>query len=231
MGGEAAGLDTRTFTIPVQRLAIGDVSPDRLRQAWSTLVARHEALRTFFAEDENGELRRKVASSFDIVLESETVSDCGAALAHIRQRQAEPLSMRVAPLWRLGLVDAREDGECFFWLALHHSVGDGQSIGILLDELTTLLNDGALHPSVTGCRTLAARNRPISRERTSTGTRISGGTCCMRRRTRRSRNGPSTWPGPRKPLPERIVSRPPWIRRRPPDSNPSPVPTKRACMR
>jgi amino acid adenylation domain-containing protein/thioester reductase-like protein len=154
---EAAGLDTRSFTIPVQYLVIGQVAPDRWHRAWSTLVARHEGLRTFFAEDETGRLKRRIAPTLEVALEFAVASDRTAALAHIRQRQADPLPMGVAPLWRAGLVEAREDGARFFWLALHHAIGDGQSVGTLFTELTILLADGALPPPGESGSVFAAR--------------------------------------------------------------------------
>lgn len=156
---EAAELDTRTFTIPVHYLVIGDVAPDRWHGAWSTLVARHAGLRTFFQEDENGQLRRRVAPAVEVVLESAVTADRSAALTHIRQRQGEPVSMAFAPLWRAGLVEARADGECFFWLALHHSVGDGQSIGTLFSELTLLLADHDLPTPAGNANVFAIREQ------------------------------------------------------------------------
>ena len=156
---EAAGLDTRTFTIPIHNLVTGEVAPDRWQSAWSTLVNRHEGLRTFFAEDAAGRLRRRIASELEVALEFAAAPDRTAALAHIRQRQADPLPMGVAPLWRAGLVEAREDGARFFWLALHHALGDGHSIGTLFDELTILLADGALPPPGDSGRLFAAREQ------------------------------------------------------------------------
>jgi amino acid adenylation domain-containing protein/thioester reductase-like protein len=156
---EAAGLDTRTFTIPVYYLVIGEVAPDRWQGLWSTLVTRHEGLRTFFEEDGTGRLRRRIASELEVALEFAVATDRTAALARIRQRQAEPLPMGVAPLWRAGLVETREDGARFFWLALHHAIGDGQSVGILLDELTILLADGALPPPGDSGRLFATREQ------------------------------------------------------------------------
>ena len=156
---EAAGLDTHTFTIPVQYLIIGNVALDRWQEAWSTLIDRHEGLRSFFVEDEAGSLKRRIAPRLEAALESAVTSDRTAALEHIRRRQAESLPMGNAPLWRAGLVNAREEGIHFFWLALHHSVGDGQSVSTLLDELTVLLDDGVLPPSGGGGGVFAAREQ------------------------------------------------------------------------
>ncbi|CAO3455102.1 hypothetical protein [Azospirillum argentinense] len=157
---EAAGLDTRPFTIPVIRAVEGDPpAPDRWSEAWTALVERHEALRTSFAEDADGRLRRRVAASVDGALELSTQTSRAAALAHIRARQGKPFVMATAPLWRVGLVTAADGGAPLFWMAMHHSIGDGRSVGILLEELAALLAGERLPPLSACHAALAARER------------------------------------------------------------------------
>ena len=137
---EAAGLDTRTFTIPVMRIVEGRIPPlDRWNKAWASLVTRHETLRTWFYEDAEGRLRRGAVPALMPTLETTSQPDRSAARAFVRQRQAEPFLLSALPLWRAGLVDVADSGEHIFWLALHHSVGDGRSIGIIMEELGALL--------------------------------------------------------------------------------------------
>ncbi len=144
---EQAGLDTRGFTIPLILAVHGTVpEPALWPAAWAVLVARHAALRTRFFEDGDAILRREALASIDAVLELDTRPDRDAALAHIRHRQSEPFAMSAAPLWRAGLTRTADDDRHFFWLALHHSVGDGLSLGLLADELATLLRGESLPP-------------------------------------------------------------------------------------
>lgn len=147
---EAAGLDTRAFTIPSIRI-VEEHSPSNWQVAWTTLVARHDALRTSFATDVNGALHRKIAPPQNDPAPFAFASqpDRPSALAHIRQCQQTPFTMTAAPLWRVGLVTVTDTGEQLFWLALHHSVGDGQSLGILVEELEALLRGEGL-PDLTG---------------------------------------------------------------------------------
>lgn len=147
---EAAGLDTGTFTIPLIRIV--DAYPlEAWRAAWTTLVARHASLRTSFVMDADGVLCRTIAPPQEgpAPFEFSAQPDRAAAIAFVRQRQQAPFSMAAAPLWRTGLVTVTDTGEQLFWLALHHSVGDGQSLGILVEELERLLRGDAL-PDVTG---------------------------------------------------------------------------------
>ncbi|UKJ77427.1 non-ribosomal peptide synthetase [Azospirillum brasilense] len=157
---EAAGLDTRPFIIPVIRTVEGEF-PDvaRWSDAWTALAERHEALRTTFAEDVEGRLRRCITPTIDVTPELSKQPDRAAALAHIRARQGQPFAMATAPLWRAGLVTLADGGAPLFWMAMHHSIGDGRSVGILLEELTALLAGKLLPPLLARYTAMAARER------------------------------------------------------------------------
>lgn len=150
---EAAGLDTRTFTIPLIQIAVGSTQPvHSWRTAWAKLVARHESLRTAFVMAADGTLHRIISPPTDdnVAFDYATRPDTSSALVFIRQCQQVPFSMASPPLWRVGIVAIESTGEQMFWLALHHSVGDGQSVGILSAELSALLRGENL-PEITGC--------------------------------------------------------------------------------
>jgi amino acid adenylation domain-containing protein len=157
---EAAGLDTRSFNIPLLRLIEGEMPPlDRWNTAWAKLVARHEALRTSFQEDAEGRLRRVVVPALAAAMETATLPNRAAAQVFVRQRQTQPFAMETAPLWRAGLIELETAGEHLFWLALHHSVGDGRTLGILLEELSALLRGEALPPLACDFGESAAREQ------------------------------------------------------------------------
>ena len=154
---ESAGLDTRNFIIPVHYLINQEVTADRLQEAWGILVKRHAGLRTFFEDDESGLLRRRLAPEIDWTLESSVAYSTADAIALIRERQFTSLSMNATPLWRAGIVAAEKEKKRFFWLALHHSIGDGQSIGTLFNEVAILLDGGPLSPICPGGMVFASR--------------------------------------------------------------------------
>ncbi|EAT58876.1 non-ribosomal peptide synthetase [Chlorobium ferrooxidans] len=155
----SAGLDTRNFIIPVHYLVDREITADRLRSAWAVLVRRHEGLRSFFESDESGRLRRHSARDMEWTLESEEVYSTSDALLRIREHQFSELSMSAAPLWRAGFVDVSGEKMRFFWLALHHSIGDGQSIATLFSELARLLDGAVLSPHSPGGGVFAAREQ------------------------------------------------------------------------
>jgi len=144
---EQAGFDTRGFILPLILRVEGAVPPpDRWREAWAALVARHPALRTRFAEDDSGLLRRIVAGEGAGAFEISDAPDHSAALAVIRARQSEPLAMDCPPLWRAGLVTLPGAEPPLVWLALHHGIGDGISLGVLVEEMAALLRGEDLAP-------------------------------------------------------------------------------------
>ncbi|NTU44037.1 MAG: amino acid adenylation domain-containing protein [Chlorobiaceae bacterium] len=155
----SAGLDTRNFIIPVHYLIDREITADRLRSAWAVLVRRHKGLRSFFETDESGRLRRQCTPDMKWKLESEEAYSTSDALLLIRERQFSALSMSSAPLWRAGFVDVFAEKRRFFWLALHHSIGDGQSIATLFSELARLLEGAELSPHSPGGGVFAAREQ------------------------------------------------------------------------
>ncbi|MFV3127390.1 amino acid adenylation domain-containing protein [Niveispirillum sp. KHB5.9] len=157
---QQAGLETRGFTISLILAVEGSVPGDDVWQrAWAGLVARHGALRTRYALEEDGDiLRRVVSTDSPGTLRIDHAADTSSALAAIRDRQGQVFDMETGPLWRAGLVRVA-DGRPVFWLALHHAVGDGASLGVLVRDLTALLVGEDLPKSVTGYEESAGRER------------------------------------------------------------------------
>ena len=98
-----------------------------------------------------------IADRPEAVLEIQTAASTGEALKFISARQAQPFSMSVPGLWRAGLIRVEESGQTIFWFVLHHAVGDGLSLGILVDELTALLRGDVLLPQADSFNRSAAR--------------------------------------------------------------------------
>ncbi|MCO4787430.1 MAG: hypothetical protein KC467_16130, partial [Marinomonas atlantica] len=137
---EKAGLDTRTFIILVQQKVQGQAPLTKeWDAAWEKIVMRHGALRTFYREDSEGLLRRRLVSDSTTKLTHTVVADNAAMIEMMRKWQSEPLRMDSAPLWRAGVISERATGTTTFWLAMHHAVGDGHSVAILLNEIAMLI--------------------------------------------------------------------------------------------
>ncbi|HEX8276906.1 MAG TPA: amino acid adenylation domain-containing protein [Longimicrobiaceae bacterium] len=121
------------YTIPVALRLAGTLDADVLARALTEIVRRHEALRTAFPTL-GGAPVQVVRPAFPVLLHAEPVASVGAL---VREEMLRPFDLEAGPLFRVRL--ARLDGgDHLLLVALHHSVGDGWSAGVLLRELAAL---------------------------------------------------------------------------------------------
>ena len=119
-----------------------EVAPDlsALRRALSTLVDRHEALRTAFVAVD-GEPRQHVLSgvAVDLVQVDVSAERDPETLAHerVRHEAHRPFDLTSPPLLRALLLKVH-DRRHVFLLVMHHIIGDGWSINVLYRELLAL---------------------------------------------------------------------------------------------
>ncbi|WP_307674373.1 non-ribosomal peptide synthase/polyketide synthase [Streptomyces sp. V4I2] len=117
-----------TYNIPLALHLTGDLDPAALEVALADVTTRHEALRTVFAEDDEG--------PYQVVLDHarprlHTVADeaeLGAAARHAFDLGAE-LPLHAA-------LFSQSDREHVLLLVVHHIAGDGRSTGVLARDLT-----------------------------------------------------------------------------------------------
>ncbi|WP_067510178.1 non-ribosomal peptide synthetase [Actinoplanes sp. TFC3] len=118
----------------------GELDLEALRAALDGLVARHEALRTTIGEVE-GRGIQVVHEPGRVPVEVVDLSglssvERAAEVDRCLEREAStPFDLRRGPLLRVCLLRLSGE-EHVVVLGLHHIVGDGWSIGILVDELT-----------------------------------------------------------------------------------------------
>lgn len=124
----------------------GALSVTAIQTALDALLARHEGLRTSFAEVDGEPVQRVVES-------------CAAPLSVVDGDRAEleaelgrPFDLTEPPLLRAVLVRASDDDHLFA-LCVHHIVCDGPSLSILVDEFSTLLAGSPLPaaPATSAC--------------------------------------------------------------------------------
>ncbi|HEU0078676.1 MAG TPA: amino acid adenylation domain-containing protein, partial [Longimicrobiaceae bacterium] len=106
------------------------------------VVRRHEALRTTFAEGEDGPVQ-VIHAAAPVRLEVEELAGLSDAEreAQVRRRVREealrPFDLAAGPLFRAGLLRLGE-AEHALLMCMHHIVSDGWSLGILVRELSVL---------------------------------------------------------------------------------------------
>ncbi|WP_434634912.1 amino acid adenylation domain-containing protein [Chromobacterium sp. CV08] len=118
----------------------GRLDREALRAALAGLVRRHESLRTRFALHD-GELRQIVETGDGPALQRLTLDAADgveAALARAAEAFARPkFDLEAAPPLRFALLDIGPDDAALL-IAMHHSLSDGWSFGVLVREFGEL---------------------------------------------------------------------------------------------
>ncbi|HET8841063.1 MAG TPA: amino acid adenylation domain-containing protein [Ktedonobacteraceae bacterium] len=134
--------ESALYSIPVAFRLSGHLDIVALERTLTTIVARHEILRTTFQFVED--LLVQVispASRLNLVrIDLRTLEDSAReaqVLQIINQEVLAPFNLKDGPLLRLKLLLIRED-EYVFLLSLHHSISDGWSSAVLFEEITAL---------------------------------------------------------------------------------------------
>lgn len=141
----AAPADRWTYNMSGGLRLAGALDAKALHASLNTLIARHEILRTGYPADANGVPFARIAPALDIDLPHNDLSALrpaqrDAALQELAEGQArEPFDLAFPPLLRARLVRLAADDHALL-VTLHHIVGDGWSIGILLDTLAAGYN-------------------------------------------------------------------------------------------
>ncbi len=125
------------YNMPSALSLRGALDVGALRGAFQRIVARHESLRTVFA-DEGGQTMQIVKDGAGVELELVDLSSHPDPEASARRDSARtslaPFDLSLGPLMRLRLLRLSEDVHTLV-IVLHHIVSDEVSIGVLVREV------------------------------------------------------------------------------------------------
>nr|WP_279636949.1 non-ribosomal peptide synthetase [Corallococcus llansteffanensis] len=130
------------YNMPTALRLSGTVDVPQLQRAFAALVQRHESLRTTF-DARDGEPRQHIhpapAQALAVVDLSTLPDDEREAevLRFASEDALRPFDLAVGPLARLTLLKLGAS-EHVLLMCLHHSIGDGWSIGVLVREVVAL---------------------------------------------------------------------------------------------
>jgi amino acid adenylation domain-containing protein len=131
------------YAMPFTFHITGHLDADALRRALTELVRRHEPLRTTLPAVDGVPVQRiaPAPSDFDLPVADlrhlptdERRAEAGRLAAESSRHRFD---LARGPLFRASLVHGADD-EHLLLLNLHHSVGDGWSLGVLREELSDL---------------------------------------------------------------------------------------------
>ena len=129
-----------SYNVPLAVRLEGELQVEALERALSEIVRRHEVLRTRFVSV-GGEPRQEVLAAADVKLAVRDLrklagADQEAELERLLREEAQvPFDLLRGPLLRAVLYQLAND-EHVLQVTIHHIVGDGWSIGILIRELS-----------------------------------------------------------------------------------------------
>ncbi len=126
------------YNLPGAVRLTGRLNLAALEQAFASLVARHETLRTVFAPQPDDSLLQVPATASLVIdhvdFSALPTSEREQAVAESAELQSVlPFDLGVGPLLRVTLLKLAEQ-EHVLLLTLHHIVSDGWSMNVLIDE-------------------------------------------------------------------------------------------------
>ncbi|MBB4636054.1 non-ribosomal peptide synthetase [Longimicrobium terrae] len=130
-----------TYHIPRRLRLSGELDRAALARALDAIVARHEALRTTFAQVDGVPEQRIAPADAGFHLVEYDLRDRADANAELERliaaEMAAPFDLEHGPLIRARLILLAED-DCVLALTMHHIVSDAWSMGVLTRELSAL---------------------------------------------------------------------------------------------
>jgi len=124
--------DDNAYNVVTQIDFSGDIHPLHLRQALRDIISENLVFLSEFIEIDNS-LHVQVKHSCPIVIPLVDATDA-TITERIHFFRRVPLSLHEAPLWRAEIL-CTEKGRTVLLLGIHHSIFDGWSLNLLLEEL------------------------------------------------------------------------------------------------
>ncbi|HEX6290388.1 MAG TPA: condensation domain-containing protein, partial [Herpetosiphonaceae bacterium] len=147
--------DSPLYAIPLAVRLHGALDHAALERSISTIVARHEVLRTALvydpaaSSDGNDLPMQRIAPVQEVRLPLVALptADDAAVRQAVQAIVQQPFDFAQGPLWRVVLVQQTPTEHLLVWV-LHHSIFDGWSQGVLLRELSLLYRGFVQHNPV-----------------------------------------------------------------------------------
>ncbi|WP_185949587.1 non-ribosomal peptide synthetase [Microbispora sp. KK1-11] len=147
--------DDASYNMWLVRRLRGPLDARALERALAALVARHESLRTRFPEVDGAPVA-VVEPPGPVPVEAVTAADVAHAETLVAERTNAPFDLASRPPLRVTLIRLCSAdhilgdhvlGDHVLCVVLHHIVGDGWSLNVMLDELARLYSGELLDPA------------------------------------------------------------------------------------
>ena len=122
-----------TYNMPYCYRLRGDLDVTALRAALTATVRRHDSLRTYLVQDDEGPVQI-VLPDIEVPLPVVDIEGPDAAYARAGELVQEPFDLATPPLWRAALYRLGPHDHVFVFV-VHHTTFDGWSIGVFTGDL------------------------------------------------------------------------------------------------
>ncbi|TCN55434.1 amino acid adenylation domain-containing protein [Flavobacterium circumlabens] len=133
------------YNMPAAIKLTGELDTDTFKKTFHVLIQRHEILRTGFKNNAEGQLRQFIKPAAEIVFEvtekdfSHKEGKEALVLQYLQEQNAIAFNLEQAPLIRASLLKTDENEHVFF-ISLHHIIGDGWSMQLIISEVVKIYN-------------------------------------------------------------------------------------------
>jgi amino acid adenylation domain-containing protein len=122
----------------------GDLDISKLEATFNLLISKYEILRTSFKAGYNGEISQYILeedqAKFSLIQENYSNKNNEALSEYLNEQQATIFDLTNAPLLKAALLKTKEN-EHILSLVMHHIIGDGWSLELLISEIVTTYNN------------------------------------------------------------------------------------------
>ena len=121
----------------------GNLDVLKLEKAFDFLISKYEILRTSFKAGYDGEIHQYILEegqwTFSLIQENYSNKSKEALSQYLKEQQATIFDLTNAPLLKAVLLKTEENGHLLS-LVMHHIIGDGWSLELLISEIVATYN-------------------------------------------------------------------------------------------
>ena len=133
------------YNMPVAVTLKGTIDVNKFQEAFIKLITRHEILRTSFRTNQEGEISQFIVPAEQVkfkITEKDFLltADKEKSIADYLEEENEGIfDLEMAPLLRASIIRCERNIYLFF-LSLHHIIGDGWSLQVVIAEVIRIYN-------------------------------------------------------------------------------------------
>ncbi len=136
---------TLAYNMPAAVKLTGIIDFQKFQESFNFLIQRHEILRTYFKTNADEEVNQYILPAEEVNFKigeknySLVENNKEFTADYLQNKNRQPFNLEQAPLIRASLIKLKKD-EYVFFLSLHHIIGDGWSIELLISEVVKTYN-------------------------------------------------------------------------------------------